>query len=518
MAVRALCRLLLVAACLASVTATAATPRLDTIRQCVAPGQALRVSGSNLGSQRMYSLELTIGRQAIKPTITSWQSSRIVARVPAGLSPGASASLVLRDRRKHLTVGNKIIVRLCAEQRQSTATAPPSGPAAPVNSAGSGGYAAPQADGRPPETAARDPEQFEPGEVLVVSPDIQAARALEARAGELGLGIKRRRILKQLGMVVSVLRVPEGTRVAVAMQQLQRLDGKLALDANHRYRLSGNAGSSAAVLQQIAWGRITPACGRGIRLGMIDTLVDTRHPSLNKAQVVTKSLLPLGLENAGPHHATAIASILVGRPGNPSGVRGLLPGARLYNAGVFRQRGDASDTTAELILSALNWLLDQRVHAINISIAGEPNRLLQHAVGVAQKKGPVLVAAAGNDGPSASPTYPAAWPGVIAVTAVDARARIYRHANRGEFVDFAAPGVDVWAARANSTAGAFHSGTSYAVPFVTAAAARLKHRPDNPSTGDIVKGLSRAAKDLGDPGKDRTYGYGLLQARSGCSK
>jgi subtilisin family serine protease len=68
----------------------------------------------------------------------------------------------------------------------------------------------------------------------------------------------------------------------------------------------------------------------------------------------------------------------------------------------------------------------------------------------------------GNGGKEA-PAYPAAHPDVIAVTAIDADARIYKKANRGEYIDLAAPGVDVWAAKAGG-GGSYRSGTSFAVP------------------------------------------------------
>src|SRR3546814_4413372 len=89
-----------------------------------------------------------------------------------------------------------------------------------------------------------------------------------------------------------------------------------------------------------------------------------------------------------------------------------------------------------------------------------------------------LVAAAGNEGPHAAPVFPAGYPSVLAVTAVDASLQPYRHANRGDYIDLAAPGVDVWSAR-RGQGGRYNSGTSFAAPFVAAAAALvLAQAPD----------------------------------------
>src|SRR5262249_58302580 len=86
--------------------------------------------------------------------------------------------------------------------------------------------------------------------------------------------------------------------------------------------------------------------------------------------------------------------------------------------------------------------------------------------------GVVFAAAAGNGGPFALPSSPAAYPEVIAVTAVDRNLVGYRHATRGPHIDLAAPGVDIWTALPDKREGP-QTGTSFAVPYVTAAAAAV---------------------------------------------
>jgi subtilisin family serine protease len=128
----------------------------------------------------------------------------------------------------------------------------------------------------------------------------------------------------------------------------------------------------------------------------------------------------------------------------------------------------------------------------------------------------VVVAAAGNQGSRAKPLFPAAYPGVIAVTAVDQHKRVYRRAGQGAHIDLAAPGVRIWTAA--SVKGARpRTGTSFATPFVTAAAAVLRGKAPQLDHAGIHAVLARTALDLGPPGKDEIFGSGLLQAGGLCA-
>jgi hypothetical protein len=122
-------------------------------------------------------------------------------------------------------------------------------------------------------------------------------------------------------------------------------------------------------------------------------------------------------------------------------------------------------------------------------------------------------AAAGNGGPTAAPAFPAAEPGVVAVTAIDGHAQPYPEANRGSYLAFAAPGVRVWTPGPTSN-GSYHTDTSFAAPFVTAAIAARLADGTRPDAAQITSALARTARDLGAPGKDPVFGWGLLQAAS----
>ena len=131
-------------------------------------------------------------------------------------------------------------------------------------------------------------------------------------------------------------------------------------------------------------------------------------------------------------------------------------------------------------------------------------------------RGGVMVAAAGNGGPTALPSYPGAYRDVIAVTAVDQNLTVFQDANRGDYIDFAAPGVRIWAPGGGNF-GQYLTGTSFATPFVAAAAALAMANGGGADPAALHGQLVAHAIHLGPPGKNPIYGYGLLKATSACS-
>jgi minor extracellular protease Epr len=363
--------------------------------------------------------------------------------------------------------------------------------------------AVPQGDAQ----ALKEDVTIEPGEVTVASASLQEAQQVQQQAQQLGLAIKRRAVLGHLGLVISVFRVPQGVSVQTALAQLRQALPQAWSDANHRYVLE--AGPARYGARLVDWPAAAQSCGGGVRVGMVDTAVDLAHPAFRGARVTPRSFLPAGVAPASPAHGTAVASLLVGGDGF-----GLLGRARLYAAEVFRKRGDGADTDAELAVHALDWLAGQNVAAVNLSFGGPGNRILEAAVLRVEQLGIEVVAAAGNGGAGAPPAYPAAQAGVVAVTAVDAKLQPYAHANRGDYIAFSAPGVDVWAA-APGGGGKYESGTSYAAPFATAVFAAAKAAQPGAAPDALERKLASRARDLGAPGKDPVFGWGLLQA-AGC--
>jgi subtilisin family serine protease len=166
-------------------------------------------------------------------------------------------------------------------------------------------------------------------------------------------------------------------------------------------------------------------------------------------------------------------------------------------------------------VAALDALSEEEPDVMNLSLSGPPNELLGRAVGVVTERGSLIVAAVGNAGPSSPPLYPAAYPEVIAATAIDADFRIYRRAVRGEHVEFSAPGVRVWTA-ASLRGARPKTGTSYAAPFVTAAVA-LAVKSGALDRESAVERLTASVEDLGPVGRDNIYGFGLVKAADLCA-
>lgn len=196
---------------------------------------------------------------------------------------------------------------------------------------------------------------------------------------------------------------------------------------------------------------------------------------------------------------------------------GLLPGARLVAADAFhadaagRDAADAFD-----IARALDRLAASQAKVVNLSFAGPANLVLERVVRAVLDRDVALVAAAGNSGPDADPLFPAAYEGVVAVTAVDRRMRAYRQAAAGDHVDFAAPGVRLWTA-ASVRGGRFRSGTSYAAPFVSASLVVLRAADPSLTGPQAVERLATRALDLGPTGRDSAFGWGLVQAPGTCA-
>ncbi len=360
------------------------------------------------------------------------------------------------------------------------------------------------------ELATLPPSQrFEPGEIIISDPP----KGFESRAQQLGFSVIEKVSLRTLSVDVYRLRVPSGSSVPDAVTRLRRQFPGLTVDANHRLDPSAGERTPALIARSVmGWGRTSVQCGRGIRLGAVDGAVDLEHPALVGQKLEYRSF---NAENRRPgaiEHGTAIAAMLIGQ----QSWGGLMPAAELKHANIF-EINEQGRVTANVIglLRGVDWIASQKVHVINLSVAGSSNQVLDQALGKAYRKGFVLVAAAGNGGPQASPAYPAAYDYVIAVTAVDVDQRLYQFANRGSYIDFAAPGVDIWTAVPGG--GQLQSGTSFAAPYVSVLIGLgvAKGGAKNPKTAR--KGLMPRLLDLGSPGRDDLFGYGLVRHPRDCS-
>lgn len=323
--------------------------------------------------------------------------------------------------------------------------------------------------------------------------------ALE-RARAAGFTVLRDHALDGLGLRLVVLQAPEGMSTRRALKRLRELDPEGSYDYNHLY-LDSSAGDAP---QDPPVAATAPAAAppSGVRVGLIDTGVDAKHPALAGAAIRAH-----GCDDAPTpaFHGTAVASLLVGRTAE---FEGMLPGATLYAADIFCGHGGGS---LSLLAVELDWMARERVPVVNISLVGAKSVLLTTLVRAMEARGHLLVAAVGNDGPAAPPLFPAAYPEVIGVTGVDAKGRVLPEACRGEQVDFAARGAEFRAAQIGAGFNEVR-GTSFATPIVAGLLAARHGTLDRAKAGEAVAELAAAARDLGREGADTTYGRGLVGA------
>jgi len=356
-----------------------------------------------------------------------------------------------------------------------------------------------------PRTVARDPRgnPIVRDELLALSPSTQAIEAAQAN----GFKVAREHIAPDLDIHLVVLQVPPSTNISKALRQLRAADPAGSYDFNHIYTGVGRVSTAAS--------NATPAppAPQGIgagpsdqpppRIGLIDAGIDSSHPVFHEALIHPWGCGGRAFASA---HGTAVASLLVGQSAR---FHGVLDRAELFAADVYcdAPTGGAVDALA----AAFAWLAEQRIAVINVSLVGPDNAALAQIVRALTSRGYVLVAAVGNDGPAAPPLYPASYPHVVGVTAVDAHRRVLMEAARGNQVMFAAPGADMAAA----DVGAKYSpirGTSFAAPIVAALLAQSVRTPDVGQSDAAIESLAKSAIDLGPPGRDLTYGYGLVGA------
>jgi len=265
--------------------------------------------------------------------------------------------------------------------------------------------------------------------------------------------------------------------------------------------------------QAIGWKDTLAPCAKGLKVGVIDTDIDEAHPAFEGRHIHRLDFAPDGRFPAPNWHGTAVLSLLAGS--SLTNTPGLIPDAEFFAANIFYS-DDSGEMTADTIslLKALDWMKHFDVKLINMSFSGPRDGLVGEAIGRMSEEGAVFVAAAGNDGPTAEPSYPAAYPQVVAVTAVTKDLHNYRYANRGDHIDVSAPGVDIWTAAPGGRAG-YHSGTSFAAPHVTAVLAVEPPEALRQGKADLLDNL--AMMDLGPEGRDAIYGRGLLLAPSECT-
>lgn len=368
-----------------------------------------------------------------------------------------------------------------------------------------------------PAPAASQPHEVEQGQLLLLSRDFRITRqVLGTLQAEAVLPVATAR-LRTLGWDLALFQFADHAAALERLLQWRQRFPQLSVDFNHLYLTQSDVEGREYALRMLDLPQPAPSVpGAGVRIGMLDTRVETtdwlkqatltRRPFINDASAREPDV------PASPAHGTAIASL----------VARVAPQVRMFAAEVMAARGDKTVTNSYRLIQGVDWLLGHQVRAINMSLAGRPDINLATTVDELMRREVIVVAAAGNQGSSAPPAYPAAYAlnhaGMLAVTAVDVQGQLYEQANRGGYVSAAAPGVQIWVPAATSAAGAvgarYVSGTSYASAYAAGAVARWLATNPGQGAATATRRLRATARDLGPTGRDESFGDGLLQVNA----
>jgi type VII secretion-associated serine protease mycosin len=266
--------------------------------------------------------------------------------------------------------------------------------------------------------------------------------------------------------------------------------------------------------------------GKGITVAVLDTGVDATHPDLTGNVLPGKDLVGFGARRGDrpwARHGTAMAGIIAGHGhgvGDADGVIGVAPQAKILPVRVILEDGDpartqARNTRGNALAEGIRWATDHGADVINLSLGDDsssahPEATEDEAVQYALKKGVVVVASAGNGGEKGDHiSYPAAYPGVIAATAVDRYGTRASFSTRRWYATVSAPGVDVVIADPDRK---YYEGwgTSAASAFVSGAVALVKAARPGLTPAQIKQLLEKTARNAPTGGRDDSRGFGFI--------
>lgn len=372
--------------------------------------------------------------------------------------------------------------------------------------------------------ASVDIEQLDPQQKLVVrlAPGASADEAAQA----IGAEVSRRGPLN-----FATLEVSAGRETTAVLEQLRGTKGVLSAEESRLFKTSAVTIRDPLYSNQwsLIQGEVKPAwdlgaAGQGITIAIVDTGVALGHPDLKDNLVpgynaITGSEAP-GANQDNNGHGTHVAGIAAAQS-NSVGIVGVAYQAKIMPIKAMNSLGDGND---DAIAAGIVWAADHGAKIINLSLGTEngsvSSDILRQSIAYASNKGCLLVAAAGNYDPEteANPgvSYPASDPDVLAVAATDKSNNVANYSVSGPEVDLAAPGDSIisdWWSKTKGVGYAEASGTSMAAPFVAGEAALIWSQHPNWSRDQVIQVLKAGVKDLGSPGRDNNYGYGLVNVQ-----
>jgi subtilisin family serine protease len=357
--------------------------------------------------------------------------------------------------------------------------------------------------------------RFVPREIVVGVPAGLSTEEIAAIARRHDLAPVAGGTLTDSGLTLQRWRITDDRPMGEVIRSLEAENGLQSAQPDFRFKLAQAAGLTEqpadgfsvqyapAKLHLAQAHRLTT--GGGVIIAVIDTGIDRTHPEL--AGAILASFDAVGTKEPPDAHGTAIAGAIVSH----SRLSGVAPGARLLAIRAFSTTGADAEATTMTVVRSIGWAVAHGARVINMSFAGAHDPLIARALADARRHGIVLVAAAGNAGPSSPPLYPAADANVIAVSATDVDDHLLDVANRGRQIALAAPGVDVLLPAPHARYQ-IATGTSFAAAHVAGIAALMLAKNSRLTPDDIRAELVATARDLGPKGRDDMFGAGLADA------
>ena len=354
--------------------------------------------------------------------------------------------------------------------------------------------------------------RFVPDEVLVRFDPSTPVYAMQ-QCLQSASAISKRHIAE---LYVSQLKVPIG-RTAQAIAKLKACSGVVYAELNYEVSAADTLPNDPGLVNQYGLTAIRAPQGWDLSTGVstvtiaiVDSGVDLTHVDLAAKivpgiDIVNNDTIPQ--DDYG--HGTHVAGIAAAMTNDSAGIAGVSWGAKIMPVKVLNASGNGSfaDVAAGIV-----WAADNGAQVINMSLGGSSNpppSVLLDAVNYAYGKGVVQVAAAGNAA-SSVPFYPGSFPHVIAVASTDSSNNHVPSSNFGPQIAVSAPGDLIYSTLPGNNYG-YLTGTSMASPFVAGLAAILKGLSVSSTTDQIAQEIESTALDLGTPGRDDLYGYGLIQ-------
>lgn len=365
-----------------------------------------------------------------------------------------------------------------------------------------------------PSSLSSQPAQYQVGEIVL---QLDPSGQLDER----GLGALGYRVIERIDSLRAYrVEVPAGAETE-ALTELANYPSVLSASLNHLSTALATPNDPLfrefqwdlrKLEMESAWDFTTG--DPDLIIAVLDTGVDKTHPDLAPNLLAGYDFLNDDADASDDgSHGTHVAGIIAAVGNNGEGVAGMAWRSRVLPLKVLNAQGLGPDTA---VAKGIMYAVEQGARIVNIS-SGTPftSGVLREAVEFADRRGVLIIAAAGNTADRANEVvYPAAYPQVLAIAALDDRDQVPPFSQRHPYVSLAAPGVNIasttWRGAVGGKAYGTGTGTSAAAPHVSALAALLWSLDPKLPRDDLRRILIETADDVGPPGKDPSSGYGRI--------